>query len=114
MCGNCPIRVIESPKCRWNHPCMRVNLITRTSGQIKPGLFTIPVSIKIRPSCGIPGEYEYETDTASLGSMLRRQTDLPSSVIERFEERMQIAFHAHLLRVELSEKVLTEIGYFVE
>lgn len=44
--------------------------------------------------------------------MLRRQTDLPRSVIERFEEMMQTAFHAHLLNVELSEKVLVEIGYF--
>jgi hypothetical protein len=46
--------------------------------------------------------------------MLRRQTDLPASVIERFEERMYTAFNAHLLGVELSEKTLTEIGYFVD
>lgn len=90
---------------------MRVNLITRTSGQIKPGLSVMPVSIKIRPLCGLPGEYEYETDSASLGTMLRRQTDLPRSAIERFEEMMQTAFHAHLLGVELSDNVLTEIGY---
>jgi len=46
--------------------------------------------------------------------MLRKQTDLPAAVIERFEERMYTAFNAHLLGVELSEKTLTEIGYFVD
>jgi len=35
-------------------------------------------------------------------------------VIERFEERMHTAFNAHLLGVELSDRVLTEIGYFVD
>jgi len=93
---------------------MRVNLITRSSGQIKPGTGTIPLSLKIRPACGLPGEYEYATDSAALVWMLRRQTDLPASVIERFEERMYTAFNAHLLGVELSEKTLTEIGYFVD
>ena len=93
---------------------MRVNLITHSFGQIKLGTGAIPLSLKIRPACGLPGEYEYATDSASLVWMLRKQTDLPSSVIERFEERMFTAFHAHLLGVELSEKTLTEIGYFVD
>jgi hypothetical protein len=74
----------------------------------------MPLSLKIRPACGIPGDYEYSTDSTSLIRMLHRQTDLPASVIERFEERMHSAFHAHLLGVELSENVLTEIGYFID
>lgn len=93
---------------------MRVNLITHSSGQVKPGTGAIPLSLKIRPACGLPGEYEYFTDSASLVWLLRRQTDLPASVIERFEERMCTAFNAHLLGVELSEQVLTEIGYFID
>jgi hypothetical protein len=93
---------------------MRVNLITKSSSQIKPGTASMPLSLKIRPACGIPGDYEYSTDSTSLIRMLHRQTDLPASVIERFEERMHSAFHAHLLGVELSENVLTEIGYFID
>jgi hypothetical protein len=93
---------------------MRVNLITKSSGQIKPGTASMPLSLKIRPACGLPGEYEYSTDSASLVWMLRRQTDLPAFVIERFEERMYTAFSAHLLGVELSDNVLTEMGYFVD
>lgn len=93
---------------------MRVNLITHSSGHIEPRTGAIPLSLKIRPACGLPGEYEYATDSATLVWMLRRQTDLPASVIERFEERMFTAFNAHLLGVELSERTLTEIGYFVD
>jgi hypothetical protein len=93
---------------------MRVNLITHSCGQIKLGTGAIPLSLKIRPACGLPGEYEYATDSAAVVWMLRKQTDLPPAVIERFEERMYTAFNAHLLGVELSEKTLTEIGYFVD
>ena len=91
---------------------MRVNLIARSNGEGQAGFGSIPVSLKIRPSCGVAGDYEYATDSASLLTMLRRQTDLPNAVIERFHENMQTAFHSHLLGVELNERVLTDIGYF--
>ena len=93
---------------------MRVNLITQSSGELKSGSGTISLSLKIRPACGLPGEYEYPTDSVSLVWMLRRQTDLPATVIERFERNMYTAFNAHLLGVDLSESFLTEIGYFID
>ena len=93
---------------------MRVNLIARNKNQNKLGFGAIPVSLQIRPSCGMPGDYEYATDSASVLFMLHKHTDLPSSVIERFHENMQTAFHAHLLGVELSDRVLTDIGYFID
>jgi len=46
--------------------------------------------------------------------MLHRQTDLPAAVIERFEKNMYYSADARLLGVELSEQVLTEIGYFID
>ena len=46
--------------------------------------------------------------------MLRQQTDLPSSVIECFEGSLSASHNAKLLGVELSEQVLTKIGYFVD
>jgi len=46
--------------------------------------------------------------------LLRQQTDLPSSVIERFEGSLSTMRNAKLLGVELSELVLTKIGYFVD
>ncbi len=46
--------------------------------------------------------------------MLHRQTDLPASVLKRFEDSLFDSPSAKLLGVELSENVLTEIGYFVD
>jgi hypothetical protein len=76
---------------------MRDTFITKTSGQIMPGTESMLLSPETRPACVLPGEYEYSTDSASLVWMLRSETDLPTSVIDRFEERMYIAFNAHFL-----------------
>jgi len=93
---------------------MRVNLTTRPSGDSgsRPG--TIPLSLTIRPACGLPGDYEYPTDSAELLLMLRKQTDLSSYVLQRFEQNLRGPLGARLLGVELSDSVLTKIGYFID
>ncbi len=93
---------------------MRVNLITHTSGPVNPLAGTMPVSITIRPACGVPGEYVYPTDSAALFRMLTHKTDLPASVLQRFKGDLYSSNNARLLGVELSERVLTDIGYFFE
>ena len=93
---------------------MRVNLITKSSGPSKSVKGSIPLSLTIRPSCGVPGDYNFPTDSASLLRLLHRQTDLPSSVLRRFEGDIVSSMTARLLGVELSERVLTDIGYFVD
>jgi hypothetical protein len=45
---------------------------------------------------------------------LLRRTDLPSTVLERFESGLWNARGASLPAVEMSEKILTLIGYFVD
>ena len=77
-------------------------------------LGTVPLSLTIRPACGLPGDYEFSTDSTALLRMLHRQTDLPASVLNRFEGNLLNSPSAQLLGVELSERVLTEIGYFIE
>jgi hypothetical protein len=91
---------------------MRMNLITEASGD--PGAGTIPLSLTIRPACGLPGDYEYPTDSTSLIRMLRAQTDLPGTVLQRFEEELRAGSRPKLLGVELSEQVLTNIGYLID
>lgn len=91
---------------------MRVNLITQSAGQ--RGIGTFPLSLTIRPACGLPGDYEFPTDSAALIRMLRAQTDLPGTVIQRFEDDLHAGYGAKLLGVELSDKVLTTIGYFID
>jgi hypothetical protein len=93
---------------------MRVNLITQSSASYMTGKSTIPLTLTIRPSCGLPGDYQYATDSSSLLKMLRRETDLPASVIGNFESKLYDLTESRLLGVELSDRTLTEIGYFVD
>lgn len=93
---------------------MRVNLITHALSSSRSGSKSFPISLTIRPACGLPGEYNYPTDTASLLRLLDQQTDLPSTVLERFRVNLSILPSAQLLGVELSDRVLTNIGYFVD
>jgi hypothetical protein len=93
---------------------MRVNLITQPSSRPKPCAGTIPLSLTIRPACGLPGDYECPTDSAALLKLLRQQTDLPSHILQRFEKSLRESLSARLLGVELSDKVLTNIGYFID
>ncbi len=93
---------------------MRVNLITRPSNRPELGAGTIPLSLTIRPACGLPGDYECRTDSAALLRLLRRQTDLPAYVLERFEADLRTPFGARLKSVDLNDSVLTDIGYFID
>ncbi|HUB28138.1 MAG TPA: hypothetical protein VL967_00520 [Terracidiphilus sp.] len=93
---------------------MRVNLTTRRSDHLSSSIGTVPISLTIKPACGLPGDYEFPTDSAALLRLLRRQTDLPDYVLQRFEAALLEPSGARLLGVELSESILTEIGYFID
>jgi hypothetical protein len=93
---------------------MRVNLITQPFGHPTSGKGKISLSLTIRPACGLPGEYQFPTDSESLMRLLRRETDLPAPTLERFEGKFCSPIGARLLGVELSESVLTRIGYFID
>jgi hypothetical protein len=93
---------------------MRMNLITQALTPIPSGRGSFQVSLTLRPACGLPGEYQFPTDSASLMRMLQQQTDLPSSVLQKFQGNLSACHSAQLLGVELSEQVLTKIGYFVD
>jgi hypothetical protein len=93
---------------------MRVNLITQSSSHQSPVKGSFPLSLTIRPACGLPGDYQYATDSSALMRMLHTQTDLPASVLQRFEGNLHTLASTRLLAVELSERVLTEIGYFID
>lgn len=92
---------------------MRVNLITKSDANSMPCNGALPLSLTIKPACGLPGDYQYHTDSTSLLRMLRKQTDLPATVLQRFEVNMWDTVGARLLGVELSERLLTDIGYFI-
>ena len=93
---------------------MRVNLITQPSDQSESGGGTFSLSLTIRPACGLPGDYEYPTDSRALLELLRQKTDLRADVLQRFEKNLRASLGARLMGVELSDGVLTDIGYFVD
>jgi hypothetical protein len=93
---------------------MRVNLITKSEGPYRSGNGPIPLSLTIRPACGLPGDYAYPTDSTTLLRMLRRATDLPAIVLKRFEGDMHSSSTAKLLGVDLNDNVLTDIGYYID
>jgi hypothetical protein len=93
---------------------MRVNLSTQPLSYSSARAGAITLTLTIRPACGIPGDYECLMESTALVRMLRQQTDLPDYVIEVFERKMRIAPQATLPGVELSERVLTDIGYFID
>ena len=94
-----------------------MNLNARPVPSYASGLSDLPenaILLTVRPACLLPGDYSYTTNTDSLLRMLRQRTDLPSTVLDRFENGIYSPKGADLLAVEISEKTLIEIGYFVE
>jgi hypothetical protein len=71
------------------------------------------ISLTIRPAASLPGNYSFVTNFDSLRRMLRR-TDLPSTVLEKFEMGIYNPKGASLPAVDLSEHTLTQIGYFID
>ena len=93
---------------------MRVNLITQPIDHSDSRAGAIPLSLTIRPSCGLPGDYVLPTDSSELLHLLRKQTDLPADVLQSVEKNLRARTSGRLLGVELSETVLTDIGYFID
>jgi hypothetical protein len=62
----------------------------------------------------LPGEYDCQTDSKTLLRLLRLKSDLPAYALERFEEGLRNRLGAKLLGVELNDRVLTDIGYFID
>ena len=109
-----PSGLLKVARFGWQSIPMRVNLITEPCTVPASGHKSIPIFLTIRPACGLPGDYEYRTDSSALMRLLRKGTDLSSPVLQRFETNLLAYDSARLLAVELNDSILMEIGYFVE
>ena len=92
---------------------MRVSLAALASEPLQRS-FQVPVSVQVRPSRGMAGEHHYTTDSSSLRNMLRRHTDLSGPAIDRFMNDLRSASTARLSGIELNDRTLKEIGFFVD
>jgi hypothetical protein len=50
----------------------------------------------------------------ALLRLLLQQTDLSADVLQHFEKNLRDSRGARLMGVELSDSVLTDIGYFID
>lgn len=92
---------------------MRVSLAALAS-QHQSRSYDIPVAVRVRPSRGMTAEHHYTTDSSSLRNMLRRQTDLSGIDIDRFMTELRSSATARISGVELNDRTLKEIGFFVD
>lgn len=93
---------------------MRVNLIARPSDPFKSTAGTIPLTLTVRPARGVSGNYECQMDSGHLMWLLQRQIDLPGYVLEDFEKKLRFPLGTRLLGVDVSDSVLSDIGYFAD
>lgn len=91
-----------------------MDLTAQSSGRHISSFSAVPVSLMIRPACGLPGDYAYATDSQTLLSMLKQQTDLPAPVLDRFMSDLRHGPSARLWAVELDDRTLRKIGYFLD
>jgi hypothetical protein len=91
-----------------------MNLITSPINSTKPHRGTVRYSLTVKSAFGFPGEYQTQTTRDQLLHLLKSKTHLARIKIERFDRSMSTADGARLLDVELSEALLTEIGYFID
>jgi len=95
-------------------PCMRMNLIALHSGNSEEGAAIVTLALTLRPACGLPGDYQFKTTSTSLMKMLRKGTELSLDTLAGFEGQVLSCPFARLMGIEMSEAILTEIGYFVD
>jgi hypothetical protein len=90
-----------------------MNLSARAFPSHDSALTEDRISLTIRPAASLPGNYSFVTNLNSLRRILRR-TDLPSTVLEKFEMGIYNPKGASLPAVDLSEHTLTQIGYLID
>ena len=88
---------------------MRMNLNAHAFKAHNSDLTEERISLTIRPAALLPGNYSFVMNVDSL-----RRTDLPSTVLEKFEMGIYNPKGASLPGVGLSETTLTQIGYFID
>jgi hypothetical protein len=108
------MKLFSASAVAWNAVCiMKMNIRAQAVSTHASDASEGRVTLTIRPAAPLPGDYSFVTNTQSLRRLLLR-TELPSTVLEKFETGMYSPKGANLTAVELSDKTLTQIGYFVD
>lgn len=93
---------------------MRVNLFAKTSPGLLDRSGSIPLSLTIKPTCGVEGMFEFATDSTTVLKLLRNETDLNGAVIDRFRSELEILNDVRLLGVAVRDEALEQVGFFID
>ncbi len=108
------IQITTAEKEWWEYLRMRMNLITTRINSTRPHRGTVRYSLTLKPAFDVPGDYNMQTTREQLLNLLTSKIHLATTKVARFERSLSTPAGARLLDVEMSESVLTEIGYFID
>ena len=93
---------------------MRFNLFAKTSQPLLSERHTIPMQLTMKTAHGLQSTFEYETNSAMLLKMLREEGEMSPYALDLFLEGLRRNRNTPLYGVKLTDKALTELGYFVD
>ena len=93
---------------------MRFNLFAKTSQPLLSERQSIPLQLTMKTASGLPSTFEYETSSALLLKMLREEGKMSPYALDLFLDGLRRSRSTPLYGVSLSDKALTELGYFID
>ena len=93
---------------------MRFNLFAKSSQPLVSERQTIPLQMTMKSATGLPSTFEYQTSSAELLKMLREEGQMSPYALDLFLEGLRRNRNAPLYGVKLTDKALTELGYFLD
>jgi len=72
------------------------------------------IAVRLRPSGTVPGSFTCTADPQWFVDLLRERTDLSAAVLDAFAVSLQRSTAAKLYGVEIDDRALTELGYWIE
>ena len=91
---------------------MRFTLTAKAGPSL--GSNVIPLLVTLKPAGRCRDTYEYNSDSGALLRMLRSNTEVSGYELAAFDGNLKVLSDAQLQRVELKDKVLREIGFFID
>ena len=93
---------------------MRFNLFAKSTQPLMSERHSIPLSLVMKTATGTADTFSFETNTAMLLKMLREEGKLSPYALDLFLEGLRHNRNVPLYGVGLSDKALTDVGYFLE
>ena len=93
---------------------MRFNLFAKSSQQLTSEKQAIPLSMVMKTATGAASTFEFETNSAQLLKLLREEGTMSPYALDLFLDGMRRDRNAPLYGVSLTDKALTDMGYFID